>query len=91
MKIQNAMISEWITSTTQYWIYVIQFDLDETLEDRSSNFYRNARFGHVREIINSAEFCEATRVKNTETEKKDSSIRSHTHYSQCMFLDSHSL
>lgn len=37
---------------------------------RSSNFYRNARFGHVREVMNSAEFCEATRVKNTETEKK---------------------
>lgn len=64
------MISEWITSTTRYWIYVTQFDPDETLEDRSSNFYRNARFGHVREVMNSAEFCEATRVKNTETEKK---------------------
>lgn len=64
------MISEWITSTTRYWIYVTQFDPDETLEDRSSNFYRNARFGHVREVMNSAGFCEATRVKNTETEKK---------------------
>lgn len=64
------MISEWITSTTRYWIYVTQFDPDETLEDRSSNFYRNARFGHVRDVMNSAGFCEATRVKNTETEKK---------------------
>lgn len=86
------MISEWITSTTRYWIYVTQFDPDETLEDRSSNFYRNARFGHVREVMNSAEFCEATRVKNTETEKKKkSNVRSHTHYSQCMFLDSHGI
>lgn len=67
----SKMISEWITSTTRYWIYVTQFDLDETLDDRSSNFYRNARFGHVREIINSAEFCEATRVKDTETGKKE--------------------
>lgn len=74
MKIQSSMIEDDIGMDNEYYsILDIRYSIRSRRDSRgyrSSNFYRNARFGHVREVMNSAEFCEATRVKNTETEKK---------------------